>query len=87
MAERKSGIDELLRELKQVREELEVQMHLAAADARDEWENLERKWEHFRARAEVVRKATHDAAEDVGEALENLGHELRKGYARIRSLL
>jgi hypothetical protein len=75
------------RELTQERDELAVRMHLAKAEARDQWEELEKKWEHFRARLEVVGRAAGESAEDVGDALELLGSELKRGYARIRKLL
>ncbi|MBW2422105.1 MAG: hypothetical protein JRH19_26470 [Deltaproteobacteria bacterium] len=87
MAGDKRSIDELGEDLKQAREELQVKIHLAAADARDEWEQLEKKWEHFRSRAEVIGRTAEEAAEDVGEALEVVGEELKRGYKKIRSLL
>lgn len=87
MADKKGSFAELAEEVKQLRDELKVQMHLAAADARDEFDGLEKKWEHFRARAEVVGKAAGEAAEDVGDALELLGKELKKGYQKVRGLL
>ena len=87
MADEKRNIEDLREELKQVRDEVQVKIHLAAADARDEWEQLEKKWEHFRARAEVIGRAAEEAAEDVGEALEVVGEELKRGYKKIRSLL
>jgi hypothetical protein len=87
MATKKKALDQLSEELRLLRDELSVQMHLAAADSRDEWEGLERKWQHFRARAEGVGKAAGSAAEDVGDALELLGQELRKGYRKIKAAL
>lgn len=87
MSTNKKPLDQLTEELRQLRDELSVQMHLAASDARDEWDKLERKWDHFRARAEVVGRAAGSTAEDVGDALELLGQELRKGYHKIKALL
>jgi N-acyl-D-aspartate/D-glutamate deacylase len=87
MAEDKGNFDRVVEELKQLRDELQLQMHLAAKDARDEWEELERKWEPLRARLDVVGKAAEQSAEDVGDALEIVADELKKGYARLRSLL
>jgi ElaB/YqjD/DUF883 family membrane-anchored ribosome-binding protein len=87
MATRKKAIEELSEELRELRDELSVQMHLAAADARDEWESLERKWQHFRGRAKSVGRAAGSAAEDVGDALELLGQELRRGYRKIKAAL
>ena len=70
----------LVEDLKQTRDELEVQMHLAAADARDEWQQVEKKWEHLRARLEVVGKAAEKSADEVGDALELVAQEIKKGY-------
>ena len=80
-------VNEILDELRTTRDELRLQMHLAAAEVRDEWTVLEKKYEHFRSRAEQVGGATGEAAEDVGNALELVGAELRKGYKRIRKAL
>ena len=44
---------------------------------------MEKKWQHFRARFDRVGKA----AEDVGDALELVGSELKRSYEKIRSLL
>lgn len=87
MTGRPEHFDELFDELRKARDELRVQLHLAAAEARDEWEVLEKKWVKFQDRAGEVGEATGEAAEDVGEALELVGEELRKGYKRIRKAL
>lgn len=87
MTEQPNNFEDLVQELRTARDELNVKMHLAAAEARDEWDVLEKKWEHFRVRAEKVGEATGEAAEEVGEALELVGEELRKGYRRIRKTL
>jgi ElaB/YqjD/DUF883 family membrane-anchored ribosome-binding protein len=87
MGSDKGALDKLTSDLKQLRDEVELQMHLASADARDQFSELEHKWDGFRARAEVVGKASESAAEDIGEALEVLGDEIKKGYQKIRSLL
>jgi len=77
----------LLDELKRLRDEIEVQVHLGKAEARDEWEALEKKWEHFKGRAEVVGKAAEESADDLGEALDLLGDELKRGYSRLKKLI
>lgn len=87
MATDKRSLDQLGEDLKQLRDEIELQIHLASADARDEFGELEKKWEQFRARLDVVGKATGEAAEDVGDALDLVGSELKKSYQKIRSLL
>ena len=87
MADTPENMQELIEELRQVRDEIRVQIHLAAADARDEWEELEKKWGHFSAHAEQIGETAAEAAEDIGEALELVGEELRKGYRKIRKQL
>ena len=78
-------IDDLIEELKQKRDELRLQMNLASREAKDEWQELETKMEEFRAKArrfadDVELKET---GAGVGEALEQLGGELKKGYERL----
>jgi hypothetical protein len=83
----KGELDRMFENLKRMREEVELKIHLGAADVRDEWEDLEKKWDHFRGRMEVVGRAAEEAASEVGDALELVGAELKKGYERIRNLL
>jgi len=87
MATKRDRLDNLVEDVKRIRDELEVQIHLAAADAKDEWAGLEKKWQRLRGRLDSVGKVADDAAEDVGDALDLLGDELKKGYERIRKML
>lgn len=84
-----ADIDELVEELKQKRDELRVQMHLASKEVKDEWEDLEKKMEDFSGKA---KQFTEDAelkktGAGLGEALGTLGHELKRGYERVRDAL
>ncbi|MEE4163352.1 MAG: hypothetical protein V2I25_12675 [Woeseiaceae bacterium] len=77
-----ADIEKLVEELKQKRDELRVQMHLASKEAKDEWDEIEDKWEDF------SRKANLEATgEGLGDAMEKLGEELKLGYQRIRKAL
>ncbi len=87
MPEIPENLTEIIDDVRQTRDELRVQMHLAAAEIKDEWEDLEKKWEHFHAHMEKVGEATGEAAEEVGEALALVGEELRNGYKKIRKTL
>ena len=71
-------LDNIIAELKQKRDELVVQMHLASKEAKDEWEELEEKLEDFTAKAKL-----DETGEGVGKALGQLGNELKLGYERI----
>ncbi len=87
MDKRPENLHELFQELRHTRDELRVQIHLGAAEARDEWAVMEKKWGHFRNRAEKVGEATSETTDDVSQALELVGAELRRGYRRIRKTL
>ena len=84
-----ADIDEIIEELKQKRDEIRVQINLASKEVKDEWEELEGKMEEFSGKA----KQFADDAElkktgaGIGDALGQLGGELKHGYDRIRDAL
>jgi predicted nucleic acid-binding Zn-ribbon protein len=80
----KDTLQKLLDELRQQRDELKLKLHLAKADARDEFAELEKKFEHLRSRLEAAGAEAGDVAGNVGTALAGVAEELRKGYERIR---
>ncbi len=77
-----SKVEKMLAELKQKRDELEVQARLGSMEAKQQWEELEKQWKEFAAKAEVEK-----TAEDVSSALDTLGGELKKGYERLKNAL
>ena len=77
-----SDFDDLIADLKQKRDELRVQIHLASKDAQDEWQELEAKMQDFSERAELAR-----TGEGLGDAFGKLGNELKLGYQRIRDAI
>lgn len=83
---KRTDVDELIDSLERMRDQIKVKIHLAAADARDEWEELERKLGQLRGKASTIGKVAGEAAEDVGEAVDLLGEELKRGYERLRKL-
>ena len=87
MAELDERIEVLKNDLRQTRDELRVQMHLAKADARDEWDRLETKWDEFQEKLDKVEDAAEDSAKDIGKVLAALGDEIKSGYKRIREAL
>jgi chromosome segregation ATPase len=84
-----ADIDDIIEELRQKRDEARVQIHLASKELKDEWEDLEEKMEDFSGKA----KQFADDAElkktgsGIGDALSQLGSELKRGYQRIRDAL
>lgn len=80
-------LDEEVDILRQTRDELRVQAHLGAAEARDAWTQLEHAWEQLQSRLQRIGDATHETAEDVEDATKLLLDELRQGYDRIKGAL
>ena len=83
----RENVRKVISDLETQRDELRVKMHLARADVRDEWEKLEGKWQHLKAKAAVVGGEAADVAEDVGGAAREVLDELKKGYERLRALI
>ncbi len=83
----KSEVDKLLGSLEQQRDELQVQIHLAKAEARDEWARTEDRLGELRRKAEELRGEAADASVDVLAAARLLGEEIAHTYARLRKHL
>jgi chromosome segregation ATPase len=83
----RSELDRIVRELGTQRDELRLKLHLAKADAKDEWERLEKKWEHLRGKLDVVGREAKDAGKDVLAATRLVAREIKEGYDRVRALL
>lgn len=84
-----TDFDDLLQELRQKRDELRVQIHLASKDIKDDWDELEEKMGEFSnkaARFSADAKLKETGA-GLGDALTQVGHELKLGYERIRSAM
>jgi hypothetical protein len=79
--------DELIAALKTQRDEIALKMHLAKADAKDEWERLERKFAALTAQLKPVGHVVEETAEEVGSAMALAAEELKKGFGRLRTLL
>jgi hypothetical protein len=87
MADVKEQITNALEHFKQQRDELQVQLHLAKAEAKDEWARLEKQWEETKPKLEAAREEVGKTAVSVGDALNQAIEELKKGYERLRTRL
>jgi hypothetical protein len=65
-------------ELKTIRDEIRLDLHLATMDLKDEWRELERKLPEPRAALERLEETT-------GHAIDRLVIELRRFRERLRS--
>jgi CBS domain-containing protein len=80
-------VERELRDLRRIRDELRVQLHLGRAEARDLWEGLERSWHDLEAKMRVNRQRAEKPLEALSETGRRLVDEIRDGYQRIRKLL
>jgi hypothetical protein len=87
IASKDSILEKLLGEIEQDRDRLKLQAHLFKADAKDEWDKIEKKWHHFKGHSNHVSKEAKGASKDLLAATQILAEEIKAGYKRImRSL-
>jgi SMC interacting uncharacterized protein involved in chromosome segregation len=87
MNDHREKLEQMMRRLETERDELKMKLGLAKLEARDEWQELEKKMDSLRGRVKVVGGEAKEASGDVGAALDTLGDEIREGFARIRKLI
>jgi hypothetical protein len=87
MASTSDRLHDVANDLRRQRDELKLKLHLLGAEARDEWTTLEKKLEHLEGKLKVIGREAGAVAQDVGDALELVGRELKAGYERLRKLL
>ncbi len=71
----------------QQRDELKLKAGLAKLEAKEEWEQVEGKVEHFMAKLEDIGSEAAHASEDVLESAKKLGEEIKIAYDRIKKQL
>lgn len=84
MSDQQSTLDKLVSELKQQRDELRLQMHLASMEAKDEYDRLSSKYDELADQYQPVSGAVEETAENLLSALSLAAGELKVGFQRIR---
>jgi len=87
MSDKRRRIEEQLAALKRERDELALKIHLAKAEVREEWQELETRLDEMEKRAGPLAQAVGETAGGVGASLELAADEIKKGFAKIRRLL
>lgn len=80
-------LQDMLEQLKTERDEINVKLHLARAEARDQWEVAEKQWFAFKQKSEKVLTEVDHTSGEVKQALTLLADELKGGYRRIKDQL
>ena len=87
MSDAKSSLDNLKASIEQLRDEIKLKAHLGKAEAKDELEQLENKWEAFLDDCKPLADEAGKTAENTGAALSLAAEEIKAGYKRLRKLL
>ncbi len=80
-------IERSLAEIETLRDSLKVQLHLAKAEMRDEWDELEERWESIHTGLENLKQQTEQEASDLQEKINIVAEELAAAYRRIHRRL
>ena len=87
MAIDKDDLAKIAAKLRAERDELRVQMHLATMEAKEEFEELEKKWQRFEPKLAEAKDEVVETSRTVGAGLEVIAEELGAAYRRIRERL
>ena len=83
----KNELDELTDTLKQQRGEIQLQIHLASMDAKQEWQKAEKNWDKFVDGLGIVTDETKEASAELIHSTKIIGDELKEAYRRIAERL
>jgi ElaB/YqjD/DUF883 family membrane-anchored ribosome-binding protein len=67
-------------DLKRAADEIKLKLHLAGMDAKDAWEEIQPRLADFERRVDAK-------ADEVGEELKALGHDIKQRLANIKAKL
>ncbi len=79
--------DELVDVLTQQRGEIELQIHLASMDAKDEWQKTEKTWGKFVDDLDLISDDAKESGAELVQATKVIGDELKEAYQRISDRL
>lgn len=82
-----NDLKESIERLETLRDELRVQLHLAKAEARDEWNRLEASWLKVEDELKAIREEAKGPAREIGHATRQILDDLKRGYGRLRDQL
>jgi len=83
----KKEFDEITESLKQQRGEIQLQIHLASMEAKQEWKKTEKDWGNFVDSIGIITDETKEASAEIIHATKVIGDELKEAYTRISDRL
>ncbi len=79
----KKEFDSLLAKLSAQRDELNLQLHLASMEAKEEFAEAEQKWELVKQKAGEIADDSIETTDEFIGAVKVVGEELAEAYQRI----
>jgi len=86
MSDNENSLKKIQATVEQLRDEINLKAHLGQAEAKEELEKLEHKWNSFLADCKPVTDEAEKTAKNTGAALALAGEEIMAGYQRLRKL-
>ena len=71
--------------LKRLRDELKLQAHFFKAEARDEWERIEKDFVQVEQRFGQLKETAKESAKEIEGATERLLDSVKTGYEKLKS--
>ena len=82
-----SDIENLWQKLKAQRDEMRVQAHLARAEFRDEWAEVEQKWHKAEQAFDHLQDQAVETTQEMQHSAKVVMEEIAGAYERIRKRL
>ena len=83
----KEEFEDRLKKLTVQRDELHLKLHLASMEAKEEFEEAEKKWVRLKAKVVEMADDTKEASEEFVSDARVVGEELKEAYHRISKRL
>ena len=83
MADDTNSLEKTFSYLKQQRDELKLQMHLAEMDAKQEYDKWSEKFDQLTAEYAPVKDAVDASADNVLAAMSLTANEIKEGFQRV----
>lgn len=83
----KDSMGEWISALKQQRDEIALQIHLAGMEARDEFNKTQQRLDKLADDYEPLKKAVTESADSLWESLKIVAGEVKSSFDRIRKTL
>jgi hypothetical protein len=83
----KTEFETLMGKLNLEREELQLKLHLAGMEAKDEFDDAEKQWQQIKHKASEIADESIETSEEFISKAKIVGEELKESYHRIAKRL